>query len=419
MAEAPTGFLRGKTRRLFVKSPAPWLSLGVPAPASPPFPEIPPPEAPFTVIAPGRVNLIGEHTDYNDGLVLPMAIEPHLRIEVSPRKDRWMLLSSDRHAEPPRRYDLTRRLAPSDCAGSWSAYPCGVVAGFQQLGWQIPGFEARISATLPSGGGLSSSAALEVGLATALEALCQKRLPPEEKALLAQKAEHAFAGVPCGIMDQFAVTFGKAGHAMLLDCRTRALRYVELNDASIAVLVLNSGVKHRLAESAYARRRSECQSAAKALGVSSLREVDSRLWESQQASLPEIERRRARHVLTENERTLRLVRALERGDFQAAGDALYGSHASLSGDYAVSCKELDLLVEIARGIDGIFGCRMTGGGFGGCAVALIQTAKAGDIQDAFRHRYQAATGMNPAMFLTQPTEGAALQIPSWRRAGRG
>jgi galactokinase len=360
------------------------------------------------VISPGRVNLIGEHTDYNDGLVLPMAIEPHVRIDVSPRQDPWMELSTGRQDEAPLRFDLTRAISPSDCSGSWSAYPCGVVAGFQGLGWQVPGFEARVSATLPVGAGLSSSAALEVGFATAIEALCQTRLTLEEKALLAQSAEHEFAGVPCGIMDQFAVTFGKAGFAMLLDCRSRTLRHVQLREDSVSVLVINSGVKHRLADSAYAKRRSECDSAAKLLGVSSLREVDSALWESKERGLPDVERRRARHVITEHRRTMGFAAALEDGDFEAAGEEMYGSHASLRGDYEVSCEELDLLVEKARGIEGVFGCRMTGGGFGGCAVALIRSAKAQAIQDAFRRGYREATGIDPSMFVTRAANGAAL-----------
>jgi galactokinase len=364
--------------------------------------------AAFTVISPGRVNLIGEHTDYNDGLVLPMAIEPHVRIDVFPRQDLWMELSAGRRDEAPVRFDLTRAIAPSDCSGSWSAYPCGVVAGFQRLGWQIPGFEARVSATLPVGAGLSSSAALEIGVATAIEVLCQTRLTLEEKALLAQHAEHEFAGVPCGIMDQFAVTFGRAGFAMLLDCRARTLRYVELRRDSVSVLVINSGVKHKLADGAYAKRRSECGAAAKLLGVSSLREVDSALWESKERVLPDVERRRARHVITEHRRTMRFAAALEDDNFEVAGEEMYGSHASLRDDYEVSCEELDLLVEEARGIEGVFGCRMTGGGFGGCAVALIQSAKAEAIQEAFRRGYRKVTGIEPTTFVTKAANGAAL-----------
>lgn len=366
------------------------------------------PNAAFTVISPGRVNLIGEHTDYNDGLVLPMAIEPHIRIEIRPREDRWMELTTGREGEAPVRYDLSRRIQPSDCAGSWGAYPCGVVSGFQALGWEVPGFEARISATLPAGGGLSSSAALEVGIATAIEVLCGKRLTLEEKALLAQKAEHDFAGVPCGIMDQFAVTFGRAGHAMLLDCRSRHMQYVPLGEGDVSVLVINSGVKHSLADGEYAKRRSECDSAARLLGVGSLRDVDETLWQQKEGGLPDLERRRARHVVTEHTRTIDFVAALRASDWKVAGEKMYGSHESLSRDYEVSCKELDQIVELSRGIAGVFGCRMTGGGFGGCAVALIESARAREVQDAFRRGYQQATGIDPVMFVTKAANGAAV-----------
>jgi galactokinase len=356
------------------------------------------------------VNLIGEHTDYNLGLVLPMAIEPHIRIEVTPREDRWMLLSTTHRGEPGVRVDLEKPLSAAEFGGGWSAYPCGVVAGFQRLGWKIPGFEARISATLPTGGGLSSSAALEVGFATAVEELCRRRLPPEEKALLAQNAEHEFAGVPCGIMDQFAVTFGRAGHAMLLDCRTRALRYVPLAEKAVSVLIVYSGVKHRLADGEYAKRRAECASAAGLMGVGSLRDVLPTQWEQIQDKLPLLERRRARHVLTEHGRTLEFVDALEAGEWQAAGRCMYASHESLSHDYEVSCAELDLLVQLARQIQGVYGCRMTGGGFGGCIVALVDTNRTDAIREALSRGYREATGIDPDMWVTRAADGAHRSV---------
>ena len=362
----------------------------------------------FAVISPGRVNLIGEHTDYNGGLVLPVAIEPHIRIEVRPRADRWMRVSTEWSRESEVRVDLEAPIESSDYRGSWGAYPCGVVAGFQRLGWQIPGFEARISATLPAGGGVSSSAALEVGMATVVEELCGEKLSLEGKALLAQQAEHEFAGVPCGIMDQFAVTFGRAGSAMLLDCRSHELRYVTLDSEAVSVLVIHSGVKHRLADGEYARRRSECESAAGYLGVSLLRDVSLPRFFELEETLPILERRRARHVITEHIRTMDFVNALESGDWMGAGEKMYGSHASLSADYEVSCRELDLLVEISRGIAGVFGCRMTGGGFGGCVVALIDSARAEEVQAEFRESYQKATGIDPVLFVTMAADGAAI-----------
>ena len=362
----------------------------------------------FSVIAPGRVNLIGEHTDYNDGLVLPMAIEPHIRFDVVGRSDRWMVFESDRPDRPQVRVDVGQALLPNDFKGSWAAYPCGVVAGLKRLGWDVPGFTARVSATLPAGAGLSSSAALEVGVATLVEVLTGRRLPAEQKALLCQRAEHEFAGVPCGIMDQFAVTLGKPGHALLLDCQTRASMHVPLAAEAVSVLIIHSGVKHSLADGEYAKRRAECQSAARTLGVTSLREISPSDWRAREASLPDVERRRSRHVITEHERTLSFVDALKARDWHAAGECMYGSHASLSEDYEVSCKELDHIVELSRHIDGVFGCRMTGGGFGGCAVALIDAARTPQIEQLFRSRYRDVAGIDPVTFVTKATGGVAL-----------
>ena len=364
------------------------------------------PASRFTVVSPGRVNLIGEHTDYNEGVVLPMAIEPHIRIEVTARRDRQMVLRTVWEGEPLVTVDLGRPLCAADYHGVWTAYPCGVLACFQRLGWEVPGFEARISATLPAGGGLSSSAALEVGFATVVEALCGRQLPPAEKALLAQRAEHEFAGVPCGIMDPFAVTFGRAGHAMLLDCRTQALRYVRLATETISVVIVHSGVKHRLADGEYAKRRAECASAARLLGVDSLRDVSPARWKERQETLPLLERSRARHVLTEHQRTLEFVEALEAGNWEVAGERMYGSHRSLSEDYEVSCGELDLLVGLARGIPGVFGCRMTGGGFGGCVVALVSADRTAAVGEALRKGYREATGLEPAVVVTRAADGA-------------
>lgn len=355
----------------------------------------------FTVTAHGRVNLIGEHTDYNDGFVLPMAIGPCIRVRVTPRADRRALLHSE-HG-PPASLDLERPLQPGD--RGWSCYPAGVIAQFQRLGWSIPGFEATISADLPAGGGLSSSAALEVATATAVEMLCGQALPPEEKALLCQQAEHEFADVPCGIMDQFAVTCCRAGHALLLDCRSRILRHVPFAAADVRVLVIDSGVRHRLADGEYARRRAECASAARHLRVPSLRDVDASDWQTAQAALPEPERSRTAHVISENDRTLAFADAVAQGDWPAAGRLMKSSHASLSRDYQVSCRELDLIAEIAAALPGVHGCRMTGGGFGGCAVALVEAAAADRVRAEITSRYRAATGIDPRTFVTAAAAG--------------
>ena len=323
----------------------------------------------FAVWSPGRVNLIGEHTDYNDGFVLPIAIDRGLRIVVRSRLDRMVLLTSDRGGSPVA-IDLDITLTPG--RGDWGRYAEGVLAGFQRLGWQIPGFEAAITADLPAGGGLSSSAALEVGIATAVEALAGRSLPDGDKPLLCQRAEHEFAGVPCGIMDQCAVTLGRAGHAMLLDCRTRRLRHVPLAADTVRLLVIDSGVKHALVDGEYAARRRQCESAAALLGRPTLRDVTEEDWLRDRDRLPALERRRAGHVIAENARVLAFVSAVERGEWPEAGRLMGESHVSLRDDYEVSCRELDAICAVAAGEDGVFGCRMTGGGFGGCVVALAE-----------------------------------------------
>jgi len=363
------------------------------------------PREDFHVHAPGRVNLIGEHTDYNDGYVLPMAIERGITATVRRRDDGQIVLRSDADAAVAALDPATLRPGRTD----WARYPAGVIAGYRDLGWTIPGFEARYTADLPLGGGLSSSAALEVVTATAIEALCARSLEPTDRALLCQRAEHEFAGVPCGIMDQFAVTCARAGHALLLDCRSHAVRHVRFAEPEVAVLVIDSGVQRRLADGAYARRRAECESAARLLGRSSLRDVTEDDWLRLRATLPEPERARAAHVLSENARALALAAALERRDWPAAGALLRAGHASLAGDFEVSCRELDLLCEIAGTLPGVHGCRMTGGGFGGCAVALVETARTDEIMSGFHDRYRAATGIDAAMFVTRAAGGPTVE----------
>ena len=355
----------------------------------------------FVVHTPGRVNLIGEHTDYNDGFVLPMAIDRGLRFAVRARADRQVVLRSER--EPTAAdIDLDAPLVPR---GHWSDYPAGVLAGFMELGWSVPGFEALVTGDLPAGGGLSSSAALEVATATVVETLCGRTLPLDEKALLCQRAENGFAGVPCGIMDQFAVTCGRAGHALLLDCRSRAIRHVPLDDPTIQVLVVNSGVKHSLGDGEYGNRRAQCASAATLLGCPSLRDVTPDIWRARAATLPDVERRRAAHVLSENDHTLAFVAAVVAADWPSAGRLMRESHASLARDYEVSCPEMEHLVAAAASLPGVHGCRMTGGGFGGCAVALVATDRTTEIMTDLRTAYRAATGIEAEMFVTRAAAG--------------
>ena len=356
----------------------------------------------FLVSAPGRVNLIGEHTDYNRGWVLPMAVGRGIQMRVRRRSDRQAHFYSETEHVPVR-LDLSGPIRPG--AVPWGRYVEGVLAGYQALGWEIPGFDARIAADLPAGGGLSSSAALELATAAAVETLCQKALPPMERALLCQRAEHEFAGVPCGIMDQFAISFAQAGQALLLDCQSLQMTPGELNCDSLLLLGVNSGVKHALADGEYAKRRAECEEAARLLEVDSLRDVSSLLWQTGAASLPESLRKRVAHVISENKRTLEFAAALGASDWKTAGSLMYASHHSLADDYQVSCPELDTLVRLSRDIPGVHGCRMTGGGFGGCAIALVDRAQAAPAREAFERKYQEATGILPACFLTHAAAG--------------
>jgi galactokinase len=244
-------------------------------------------------------------------------------------------------------------------------------------------------------------------MATVLETLCGRELPTAEKALLCQRAEHEFAGVPCGIMDQFAVAFGRAGHALLLDCRSREIRPVPLA-AEVAILVIDSGVKHALADGGYAARRRDCEAAARRLGKIALRDVAPSEWPAVEALLPEPERRRARHVVAENARVLAFAAAVEAGDWMRAGRLMAESHASLRDDFEVSCRELDLICEAAGKVAGVFGCRMTGGGFGGCAVALIDASRAADIAADVGAQCGEALGAEPTVFATGAAAAARL-----------
>ena len=359
----------------------------------------------FTVVAPGRVNLIGEHTDYNAGFVLPLAIDRGLRMLVRRRPDRRAILASDRGGRAVE-IDLGGPLTAG--RDDWGRYVAGVLAGYQRLGWTIPGFEARITADLPAGGGLSSSAALEVGIATVVETLSGRPLEPVARALLCQRAEHEFAGVPCGIMDQFAVTLATRGHALFIDCRSHAVAHVPLG-ADVAVLVIDSGVKHALGDGGYATRRRECETAARLLGRPALRDVTGAEWPAVAPTLPEPERRRAAHVVAENERVCAFARAARAGDWPVAGRLMRESHASLRDDFEVSCRELDLICDAVDRLDGVFGCRMTGGGFGGCTVALVDGSQASAVAAAARAACRTALGHEPDLFLTAASAGARIE----------
>jgi galactokinase len=296
-----------------------------------------------------------------------------------------------------------------------------VVAGFIRAGYRLDGMDVLIESTVPIGGGLSSSAALEVALATMLEAAVGETLDPRRKALLCRSAEHTYAGVPCGIMDQFICTLAREGNLLLLDCRSQQTEWIAMSDPSVSVLIINTNIKHQLAGSEYSVRRSQCEQAAAILGTASLREVTQKQLEKMRDKMDRTIYRRARHVIGENLRTIRAARAIPRRDWPEVGQLMYASHESLKTDYEVSCPELDAVVEIAQGIGiegGVFGCRMTGCGFGGCAVALIETQAQKSISRTVTDNYKTGTGIEPALFVSRPAQGAMLLQRTGANAGR-
>jgi galactokinase len=362
----------------------------------------------WIVAAPGRVNIIGEHIDYNDGFVLPMAIERYCVIAAAPTPGETASVFSVA-AEGEVSISLAAPRRADTPPGHWSNYVIGVIAGFVERGMRPAGFQAVIESSVPYGGGLSSSASLEVAAATLMEAMTGTTLGLVEKALLCQKAEHEYAGVPCGIMDQFASVMGQEGHLMLLDCRSRQLEQVPFTNPGVTVLIINTNVKHELSGGEYAERRGQCESAARKLDVRSLRDAALDQLESQRAHLEPTEFRRARHAISEIERTAQAVAALKAGDWPRVGRLMYASHDSLRDDYEVSCAELDLLVNLARELGsarGVIGSRMTGGGFGGCTVTLVETANVDSVAQHLAQSYRAETGIEPSVLTSRPARGA-------------
>jgi len=365
----------------------------------------------WIVAAPGRVNVIGEHTDYNDGFVLPMAIERYaiMAADSASSSSSSSLSIYDTHFKESATIDISAPVTKGQ--PKWSNYIRGVLAGFQQRGVTIPALDVAFMSTVPLGGGLSSSAALEVCTATLMEAATGKKIDPVEKALLAQKAEHEFAGVPCGIMDQFISTLGQEGHLLLLDCRTRKTELVPMSDPSVALLVVNTNVKHELGSGEYAKRRAECEEAARILGVKSLRDATADQLEKAKGKLSQVVCRRARHIIGEIERTVHAAEGIRHSNWPTVGQLMYASHYALRDDYEVSCKELDVVVDIAEEIGykgGVYGCRMTGGGFGGCCVALVKAGSVPEITKRIAAEYKARTGIDSTIFASRPAAGATI-----------
>jgi galactokinase len=359
------------------------------------------------VRAPGRVNLIGEHTDYNDGFVLPIAIEKQTLAAWAPRADGRMRFVSAQGSEADE-IDLEDDIRPGPLA--WSNYVRGVAAAMCGEGAKLVGCDLYFTSDVPLGGGLSSSASLEVAAAVAMlsAAKLRKRFDPGRLAEICQWAENLFAGSPCGIMDQTIAVRGREGRALLLDCLDGRTRQVPFDDPAARLLVVNTLVRHGIADGAYGQRRAECEQAAELLGVASLRELDGeRLQQARdEAHLDPTLFRRARHVVGEIERTLAAADLLARGEMEGFGALMYDSHASLREDYEVSCAELDRVVETATAAEGVWGARMTGGGFGGCAIVLVRADRAEAVRRAIEEDFQSAIGHAPQTFFTRAAAGA-------------
>ncbi len=365
----------------------------------------------WVVAAPGRVNLIGEHTDYNGGFVFPMGIERYTVIAAGPRSNTNQALVYSDYMDKEVEIKLNGIIPPSEQV-VWYSYIQGTVACALEKELTAEPFQAVVHSNVPLGGGLSSSASLEVATATLLEAISEKAIDPIEKALLCQKAEHVFAKMPCGIMDQFISAMAEEGKAMLLDCRSHKTEMIPMDDPDIVVLITNSNVKHKLTGSEYPERRYCCEEAARILGVSELRDVTLEQLEVNHKKLGAVNEnyyRRAHHVVTEDERTLAMAHALLAKDWKHVGQLMYASHDSLKNDFAVSCPEIDILVDIAHSIGiegGMLGSRITGGGFGGCTVSLVRADYCLDIQKTIEKRYMEKTGILPTIFSTRPAAGA-------------
>ena len=362
--------------------------------------------------APGRVNLIGEHTDYNDGFVLPFAIGQRTSVLVAARGDPTVRLATTRpDAGEHDTVELTLAdLAPGAVTG-WAAYPAGVLWALRAAGHRTGGFDLLVDGAVPVGAGLSSSAALETATALALATRWKLDLDRITLAMIARTAETDFVGVPCGIMDQMAALACTAGHALLLDTRTLGTRQLplDLTGAGLALLVVDTTVRHALGETAYAERLATCRTAAAELGIPALRDLaPSDLPAALELLADPVARRRVRHVVTENARVLDVAQRLDADDLDAIGSTLTASHVSLRHDYEVSCPELDTAVDAALA-SGALGARMTGGGFGGCAIALVTQNRAAELMAGVNAAFAAAGHRPPRVFPAQPSAGATVQ----------
>ena len=356
--------------------------------------------------APGRVNLIGEHTDYNLGFVFPIAIEMACYIAIAPAEHGELRLYS---RDLKQRFALpVEKIAEAQPANGWSDYVVGIARELGKLGVAIRSADLYIASEVPGGSGLSSSAALEIASAFAL--LGSRTIDPLEIAKLGQRAESQFVGVPCGIMDQYASVFGRKGSAIQIDCRSLEHQYAEL-PGEVRILAVNSLVKHELGTSAYRERVAECRAAVQAVqesypDVRSLRDVTPAIFEEVEHTIPEVPRKRARHVISDSLRVGHLAEAAQAHDLAAMGKLFWASHRSMKLDYEITCEEIDFLVDTADKIPGVYGSRMTGGGFGGCTVNLVAPDAVARFGEEISRVYQERYGIPPAIYSCDPAEGA-------------
>ena len=361
------------------------------------------------VRAPGRVNLIGEHTDYNDGFVLPAAIDLFCWVAVAPRNDRTLVLYSEN-------FDDTVEASLDDlkirATGKWADYPLGVAWALERAGHRLRGANIYIKSDVPLGAGLSSSAAVEVSTGYALMSMANEAIESTNLALLCQKAENEFVGARCGIMDQFVSCHGREGNALLLDCRTLDFRQVPI-PPKVHLVICNTTIQHRHGTSEYNLRRTECETAVCKLskvlpGIRALRDVSLAELESNRELLGETIFKRCRHVINENQRTVEAATALQTGHVEALSQVMANSHRSLRDDYEVSCRELDVMVELAERQPGVLGARMTGGGFGGCTINLVSAAESGKFRKRISEEYEAVTGLKPDIYICHASQGVEM-----------
>lgn len=364
----------------------------------------------FIIRAPGRVNLLGEHVDYNDGFVLPAAIDRAVWIACSPASTPHSTLIA---ADLDERVSFSPEtiLAKTDLNGEplphWAKYPVGCAWVLNEAGYETPSINAVFTSDVPRGSGLSSSAAVEMGFISMWQAIARFEADAMTRAKLGQRAENKYVGVNCGIMDQFASACGKRDHALFLDCRSLEWQTVPL-PADIAIVVADTAVPRSLSDSAYNERRSACEEAARLLGAKSLRDVSVAEFQHNKNKLPELVARRAQHVVEEIQRTEQAVFLLKQGNIKAFGRLMNECHESLRDLYEVSCPELDVMVNIARSLNGCYGARLTGAGFGGCTVNLVAQSEAESFAKQLADRYTRETRKIPSVYICQAEDGARM-----------